>query len=420
MRKARRARRASGMEKWLALAEERVERRGVQEEREQFEHARQQVDLCRQYDATCAKLRAFSRSVRLSGDLLVPMRFPVRPTARNRQSISDGMMRSFTHFVRELSALSLTTNAHRLECVRHDPDAPLVGHLASVLALESGRVLDRLVAPQEAVDVCIRFIEARRLALVREECAALQAVRASCLLVSELMQLFCKRQRALKRSPTQADVVAASRAWLRTAARGQGLSHAVHALCRRRRMALFFDAHPWLTRQYADFSDEEALAVWNTLIDKHEEFSQFVEWEVRRIDWLCAANAANTCWDGVALSAREGDGCGDARDEATTWATTGVLVHAPAHIGTFATLERVHLVGEVQTAPYSCHMATVRVANVLVELLRTRRLVLDKISAEYAARIAAFDYAKYESARRRIVEDTLKPFGEVVGVSYGA
>lgn len=418
MRKAKRAKRVAGMEQWLALAEAQVKRRGVQEECDQLEHARQQVDLCRQYDATCAKLQTYSRSVRVSGDLLVPMRLPVRPTARNRQSIADGMLRSFTHFVRELSALSLTTNPHRLECVRHDPDAPLVGHLASVLALESGRILDRLVAPQEAVDVCIRFIEARRLALVREECTTLHAVRTACSLVSDLMQLFCKRLRALKRSATHTDVVAASRGWLRTAARGQGLSHAVHALCRRRRMAPFFDAHPWLTRQYADFSDEEALTVWDTLLEKHEEFSQFVEWEMRRIDWLCATNAANTCWDGVALSSCANDAPG-VRDEAT-WATAGVLVHAPAHIGTFATLERVHLVGEVQTAPYSCHMATVRVANVLLELLRTQRLVLDKISAEYATRIAASDYAKYESARRRIVEDTLKPFGEVVGVSYSS
>ena len=406
------------MDAWFALVEAQVKRPDLQDELEQLEHVRQQVDLCRKYDATCAKLQAYSRGVRLSGDLLVPMRLPVRPTARNRQSIADGMLRSFTHFVRELNALSLTTNPHRLECVRHDPDAPLVGHLASVLALESGRVLDRLVAPQQAVDVCIRFIEARRLALVREECATLQAVRTACALVSDLMRLFCKRQRALKRAATQADVVEASRAWLRTAARGQGLSHAVHALCRRRRMAPFFDAHPWITRQYADFSDDEALAIWDTLREKHEEFSQFVEWEIRRVDWLCATNAANTCWDGVALSSRVDD-ASEAHDE-TTWATTGVVVHAPAHMGTFATLERVHLVGEVQTAAYSCHMATVRVANVLIELLRTRRLVLDKISAEYAGRIAASDYAKYETARRRIVEDTLKPFGEAVGVNYSA
>tara|TARA_Y100000389_G_scaffold199969_1_gene239434 strand:- start:4457 stop:5728 length:1272 start_codon:yes stop_codon:yes gene_type:complete len=423
MRNATRARRVFAMDEWFALVERRVREAGDSEQREQLEqleHVRQQVDLCLQYDATCVKLHGFARTVRTRGDLLVPLRFPVRPTARNRQSIAEGMLRSYTHFVQELGALSLTTNAHRLEYVRHDPDAPLVQQLAGVLALESGRVLDRAASAQEAVGVCVRFVEARRLDLVRGECATLQEVRRACEVVLGLMQLFCKRHMALKRAATRPDVVVASRAWLRTAARhGSGLSHAVHVLCRRRRMAPFFDAHAWLTRQYADFSDDEALEIWHTLVGAHAAFTQFVAWEIRRIEWLCATNAANSCWDGVVLTSSQSEQ-GGAHDEEVAWATGGALVHAPAHMGTFATLERVRLVGEVQTAPYSCYMGTVRVTNVLLELLRTNRLVLDKIGMEYANRIAASDYAKYECARRRIVEETLKPFGETVGVNYGA
>ena len=65
---------------------------------------------------------------------------------------------------------------------------------------------------------------------------------------------------------------------------------------------------------------------------------------------------------------------------------------------------------------FSCHLSTVRAIGVVLELLSSKRLLLHKIGSEYARRIAAFDYSKYESAGQRILADTLVPFGVQVGV----
>ena len=101
-----------------------------------------------------------------------------------------------------------------------------------------------------------------------------------------------------------------------------------------------------------------------------------------------------------------------------TWATDGAVIHAPAHMGAFAKLERLRLVTEPQAAQFTSFLGTVRVTNVLLDLLNTKQLALGRISAEYAQRIAAFDFSKYETASHRIVEETLRPFGESVGVIF--
>ena len=146
-------------------------------------------------------------------------------------------------------------------------------------------------------------------------------------------------------------------------------------------------------------------------------------WEVRRIEWLSAANAANACWGGVTV-APECEPADDAGvvdgslSPSATWATDGAIIHAPAHMGVFGKLERLRLVTEPQAAQFTSFLGTVRVTNVLLDLLNTKQLALGRISAEYAQRIVAFDYSKYETASHRIVEETLRPFGESLGVNF--
>ena len=100
------------------------------------------------------------------------------------------------------------------------------------------------------------------------------------------------------------------------------------------------------------------------------------------------------------------------------WPTDGATIHAPAHMGVFGKLQRLRLVTEPQAAQFTSFLGTVRVTNVLLDLLNTKQLALGRISAEYAQRIVAFDYSKYETASHRIVEETLRPFGESVGVNF--
>ena len=58
-------------------------------------------------------------------------------------------------------------------------------------------------------------------------------------------------------------------------------------------------------------------------------------------------------------------------------------------------------------------------ANVVIELLRTARLSLTRIDATYASRILTFDFCKYESAARNILEDTVRPWCDRVLHSGG-
>jgi hypothetical protein len=411
-----RARRIEAMDRWVEEVAQRVEEADDEEQHAQLVHVRQQLDLLVQYQATCAKLQTFSNGLRDRGALLVPLRFPLRPTPRNRQSIEEGLTRSFKRFLEDLYVQCLTTNAQRLECLRHASDSPLVARLTSTFALASCRVLDREIDASQAVQSCVSVLERCRVGLIRAEREALDEVREACLVVAELMALFCRRWSARKRSASRADTVTVGRAFLKTAARqGKGLSYAVHTLCKRRRMAPVFEGHAWMTRQYAGFSDDEVLDVCNRLVDSHVHLAQAVSWEAHRVEWLRAASVANACWDGVALASSQ-----PVADDAAaqTWATDGAVLHAPAHMAAFATLEQLRLVAEPQTAQFSCFLSTVRVTNVLLELLHSHRLVLNRISAEYAQRIAAFDFSKYESAGERIVADTLRPFGETVGVSF--
>ena len=90
-----RARRIEAMDRWVEEVAQRVEEMDDEEQHAQLVHVRQQIDLLVQYQATCAKLQTFSKGLRDRGALLVPLRFPLRPTPRNRQSIEEGLTRSF-------------------------------------------------------------------------------------------------------------------------------------------------------------------------------------------------------------------------------------------------------------------------------------------------------------------------------------
>jgi len=418
-----RARRIEAMDRWAEEVAQRVEEADDDEQHAQLVHVRQQLDLLVQYQATCAKLQTFSKGLRDRGALLVPLRFPLRPTPRNRQSIEEGLTRSFKRFLEDLYVQCLTTNAQRLESLRHASDSPLVTRLTSTFALASCRVLDREIDASQAVQSCMNVLEACRIGLIRAEREALGEVREACLVIAELMALFCRRWSARKRSASRADTVTVGRAFLKTAARqGKGMSYAVHTLCKRRRMAPVFEGHAWMTRQYDGLTDDEVLDVCNRLVDSHVHLAQAVSWEARRVEYLRVASVANGCWDGMAIASNQQPPAlaDDHADGAVvqTWATDGAVLHAPAHMGAFATLEQLRLVAEPQTTQFSCFLSTVRVTNVLLELLHSHRLVLNRISAEYAQRIAAFDFSKYESAGERIVADTLRPFGETVGVCF--
>ena len=411
---ARRGRKRAAPMDWLARVDAALQGSCDAELRAGAAQAREQAELLRQYRATCEQLEAFGADLHAKGPALVPFRFPVRPTHKNRQAIEEGLLRSFTRFVDELHVLCSSTETALLERSSVEGECTALAQVAVVLQLESCRVLDRQATPAEARNTCVHFLECMRRRVVLDECVGMRALRDACGVVIKIMESFSKRMHAQRRPPGREGIITAARAWLRTAAR-QGLSHAVHVLCRSRRMAAAFDAHPWLTKQYVNFSDAEVVDVWERMCEAHVQLLEYCNWESRRIDWLSATSACNACWDGLVVSPAAGDG-GDAAPPEGEWAPGGVAVQAPAHQGVFACAERVRLVGEPPRVAFSCQLSTVRAIGVVLELLTSKRLLRHKIGSEYARRVAAFDYSKYESAGQRILADTLVPFGVQVGV----
>ncbi len=61
-----------------------------------------------------------------------------------------------------------------------------------------------------------------------------------------------------------------------------------------------------------------------------------------------------------------------------------------------------------------CYLSVVSVANIVLVLLHSRRLPLNRISASYANRVLSFDFCKYERAAQNILCDTLQPWLEKV------
>ena len=119
-------------------------------------------------------------------------------------------------------------------------------------------------------------------------------------------------------------------------------------------------------------------------------------WQQRRIADLKAVNVANCAWCGVSL--RTG--------------MDGTLLHAPAHMRVFSCDERVRLVLDKGEVPFAHYLSTVAVANVVIDLLERRWLQLHRIDAAYANRVMTYDFCKYETAARNILEDTIVPWAE--------
>ena len=119
--------------------------------------------------------------------------------------------------------------------------------------------------------------------------------------------------------------------------------------------------------------------------------------------------------------------------DARCWCTTAVvedapeiamaadhvpLLQAPGHLAVFAH-GRLRLLAP-PTGPIAHHaeLAGVRMARLLVALLRNGHLPLDRLGCDYANRIVVCEYCKYERAVLNIEAETLVPFGQLVCVPY--
>ena len=118
--------------------------------------------------------------------------------------------------------------------------------------------------------------------------------------------------------------------------------------------------------------------------------------------------------------------------DARCWCTTAVvedapeiamaadhvpLLQAPGHLAVFAH-SRLRLHAQPDPSTRRAELAGVRMARLLVALLREGHLPLDRLGCDYANRIVVCEYCKYERAVLNIEAETLVPFGQLVRVPY--
>ena len=374
----------------IAAALAAVDAGGSPNERAEAVLVRQQLALHASYVDACAKLEACADAMRASGEHLVPLRFPLRLTPRTRTSVQDGLHRSFLRFLQDLHSTVTAQHNDGLGDTASNVDN-FLGKLANVLTLETCRVLDGRVAHAEAAEVCVSYIERCRAMVVRQESEHLLTLDSACAVVIDALSRFSTQSAKILRA-----VPERMRTFLKTAER-KGLSVAARRLAREPQLQGAIAKHNgWLFGEAGD--DAKVERIYELLLLTHLELAQALTWQRRRVAWLASVNSAHMCWCGVAV----------------VTGLEGALVHAPAHMRCFAREERVRLVVERREAAFACYLSLAGVANVVLELLHTRRLPLDRIDAAYASRILTFDFCKYESAARNIVEDTVRPWCERV------
>jgi len=364
-----------------------VDENGTNGMRAEATFVRQQLSLHASYVRVCDSIERFSDDLRKSGAHLVPLRFPVRLTPKTRECVEDGMFRSFGRFLEDLH---LTVVAQHKDGV-DDAVSNVRGFLTKLtnaLTLESCRVLDGEVSANEARNVCISYIEKCRLEAVRRESADLMCLDDACGVVIDCLRRFGRSATQMRKS-----VVVKMRAFL-SAAERKGLSAAAARLREARQIRGMLEKHSWLFG--GDFDDARIERIYELLLVTHSELAQGLMWQQTRIAWLTSANACHRCWCGVALST----------------GVDGTLLQAPAHMRSLACPERMRVVLETGEVAFACYLSVVGVANIVIDLLRERRLPLNRMSATYADRILTFDFCKYERAARNILEETVRPWHE--------
>ncbi len=371
-----------------------VEQHGSEEQHHEATHIREQLALHGSYAEACTKIERYAEDMRQTGAPHVPLRFPIRLTQKTRECVENGMFRSFLRFLEDL---------HEAVVEQHEGEGGWGGvddsatdvktalmRMANVLTLESCRVLDRAATVQQARDVCVSYIETCRRDVVHVECASLQSLDVACKVVIECLRKFSKESTRIAKG----NVVDRMRVFLRTAQR-KGLSAAAARMAKERQMRSIMETHGWL--HGGRFDDARVARIHALLVLTHDDLSHTLLWHCRRITWLCAANAFNRCWCGLSV--------GPERME-------GALLQAPAHLRVFASEERLRVAPERTEEPFVCYLSVVSVANIVLELLRTRQLPLNRISASYSNRVLTVDFCKYERAAKNILCDTLQPWLE--------
>jgi hypothetical protein len=365
-----------------------IEERGTQEMRDEASVMRAQLARHAQYVRACARIEEFSDKMRSIGAPLAPLRFPIRLTDGTRASVQAGMYRSFTRFVEDLHDAVLVEHGGELDAACTDLPA-FAEQLAGALTLEACRVLDGEVTHAHAVRVVVHHVEQCRLAAVRKESEALLPLGSACESIVEILRFFGRTLATCAKG-----LAGRMRTFLRASDR-KGLRAAGKTLLETGHLRDLLAPHrDWLSGEARAADDAQMVRMCTLLQQAHSGLAEALTWQSRRVRWLAAAHSSNACWCGLSI----------------TSGVEGSLLHAPAHMRSFATGKRMRVARVEQGAPFTCRLGAACVANTLVDLMRDGHMVLNRVSAGYATRILTFDFCKYEKVARNTLDDHVRPW----------
>lgn len=379
---------------------------------ENSQFSRTQMHVLQRYTYMCTLLSKHERLLN-QPEPLVSLRFPVQLTPKTHRYLIDGLCSSFTGFINQAHNTVMYTNVEFLEPNGIGPaSSEFCNEMAADLWVLTTNIVDRKSTTAQARKNMIRILEDFSYRVIDEEIEGLRRLH---------IHLDCLRDacigfgRRMLHGKKRIDVEArrrVARCWLSISGR-EGVALSVYTLTSHRRHAALFarlDIGRVVAalRSIEELTNEALEGVYECMQNAHTELAACLTVEIRRVDWLVRAPRDHACWSGVVV---EYDRCDHAADER--------LLQAPSHLGSFAT-GRLRVVADpvLRLCVYSYGLTRVRLARVVIQLLRDSHLPLNLIGQSFARRITAYEYAKYEQAAMRIESDVLGPFGRTVNVPY--
>lgn len=399
--------------------------------------AQEQLQLVQKYQRICARLERYGAALRTKQTPLVPVHFPVTPLPNTRVSMAEGISRALVLFCRRMHEATLAVAPERLAPVAPTAMAKLVGFVQSTAVgmwEETRAVINQETNEAEARARMVERCEQFAAECVREERLRLGPARTECDAFACALRDFLDKRalsdRQLKRRGHGADAAKAGvvRTWLRGLVR-RGHGGALRTLLDRRAREIRERCSCRLTiaalrcldegfermrrdtaedRQVVD-DDEWAARLYNALRMMGNELLHHAVAEGDNLRWLEEQAMDAHCWCTTAVVA-------DAPEIAMA-ADHAPLLQAPGHLAVFAH-GRLRLHAPPDPATRRAELAGVRMARLLVALLREEHLPLDRLGCDYANRIVVCEYCKYERAVMSIEAETLVPFGQLVRVPY--
>ena len=397
--------------------------------------AQEQLQLVQKYQRICARLERYGATLRTKQTPLVPVHFPVTPLPNTRVSMAEGISRALVLFCRRMHETTLAVAPERLAPVAPTAMAKLVGFVQSVavdLWEQTCAVINNEATNETACARLAEQCEQFATECVLEERARLGPARAECDAFACALRDFLNKRalsdRQLKRRGVGAGAAKAGvvRTWLRGLVR-RGHGGALRTLLDRRAREIREPCR--LTVAALRCLDEGFERVRRDAAEDRQVVEDD-DWAARLYDALRMMGNAL-----LHHAVSEGDTLRWLEEQATDarcWCTTEVvedapeiamaadhvpLLQAPGHLAVFAH-SRLRLHAQPDPSTRRAELAGVRMARLLVALLREGHLPLDRLGCDYANRIVVCEYCKYERAVLNIEAETLVPFGQLVRVPY--